>query len=231
MSSSSGFFKATNNSKHQNERASFLFKKKIDLSKVSLPHFNIYLARKITSFLDGFDDEVTIAMVQNSLAAGLNSCELQDVLEPIIGLAYAKELVIELYDLLIEASKTSDGIPSIWKEDSKSIISSQSLSQDRGFIEALKKAKLIATLTSKNDDKIKMEKGGDGGGGGGEGGSSSVASASAKARKFDGAGVASAVLATSSAAHGSTKREREQESDEIITKIAPESKKIITKKE
>ena len=214
-----------------------VFKKKIDLSKVSLPHFNIYLARKITSFLDGFDDEVTIAMVQNSLAAGLNSCELQDVLEPIIGLAYAKELVIELYDLLIEASKTSDGIPSIWKEDSKSIISSQSLSQDRGFIEALKKAKLIATLTSKNDDKIKMEKGGGGGGGGGdggeggEGGSSSAACASAKARKFDGAGVASAVSATSSAAHGSTKREREQESDEIITKIAPESKKIITKKE
>jgi nucleolar protein 58 len=41
------------------------------------------------------------------------------------------------------------------------------------------------------------------GGGGSGGGSSSAASASAKARKFDGAGVASAVSATSSAAHGS----------------------------
>jgi len=228
---SSGFFKA----KNQKERASSSFKKKIDLSRVSLPHFNIYLARKITSFLDGFEDEVTIAMIQNSLSAGLNSSELQDVLEPLIGLANAKELVIELYDLLIEASKTSDGIPPIWKEDSKSIISSQRLSQDRGFMEALKKAKLIAAvLTSKNDDKVKMEKRV-----GGNGESLSAASPSAKARKFDGSGVASAVSATSSTAHGSNKREREEESDEIITTkhkdvdrwIAPESKKVITKNE
>jgi len=156
--SSGGLFKASNTSKHQKERALSSFKKKIDLSKVNLPHFNIYLARKITAFLDGFDDDVTIAMVQNSLAAGLNSSELQDVLEPIIGLANAKELVIELYDLLTEASKTSDGIPPLWKEGStKSIISSQSLSQDHGFIEALKKAKAIATVIStKDDDKIKL---------------------------------------------------------------------------
>jgi len=87
---------------------------KLDIKKVSLARFEHYISQKITESLQGVEDDVTINLVSNSLAAGSTGRELFEMLTPILGKQAANTFVTDLWALLVEAAN-SDGIPLAWK--------------------------------------------------------------------------------------------------------------------
>jgi hypothetical protein len=127
---------------------------KLDITKVNLPRFESYLSKKITEYLQGVEDDVTIALVQNSLSAGATGIELLDMLSPILGKANASEFVTELWNLLVDASSNSDGVPSAWKIQARP----KSRFDGGGLEEAIKLAKAAAAKISKDGDSKKSSK-------------------------------------------------------------------------
>lgn len=120
---------------------------KVDIKKVSLARFEHYIAQTVTESLKGVEDDVTINLVSNSLAAGSTGNELIELLTPILGQKAANTFVTDLWALLVEAAANSDGIPLAWKAPSPS---SQKKSANGGIEDAVKLARAAASSLNRD---------------------------------------------------------------------------------
>ena len=121
---------------------------KLDIKKVSLARFEHYIAKKVTESLQGVEDDVTINLIINSLAAGSTGNELIELLTPILGQKAANTFVTDIWALLVEAATNSDGIPLAWKAPSP--LSSQKKNANGGIEDAVKLARAAASSLNRD---------------------------------------------------------------------------------
>jgi serine/arginine repetitive matrix protein 1 len=102
----------------------------VDLAKVNMDVIKHWIAEKLTEYL-GFDEEVTINMMINSLEQDKDAKKLQLQLTEFIGKKKAASMTTELWTLLTDAMKNPSGVPTAFIEAKKQELAQRAAAQVR----------------------------------------------------------------------------------------------------